>query len=39
MLSLFFFIDRQCRLISIFSPDRDAKLIVSFFKKKKNFFK
>ena len=32
MLSLFFFsIDRLCRLISIFRPDRDAKLIVSFF--------
>ena len=35
MLSLFFSIDRLCRLISIFRPDRDpqrdAKLIVSFF--------
>ena len=39
MLSLYFFIDRLCRLISIFRPDRDAKLIVSFFKKKKNYKK
>ena len=27
MLSLFFFIDRLCRLISIFRPGQDAKLI------------
>ena len=28
MLSLFFFIDRLCRLLSIFRPGQDAKLIV-----------
>ena len=32
MLSLFFFIDRLCRLLSIFRPGQDAKLIVFFFK-------
>ena len=31
MLSLFFFIDRLCRLLSIFRPGQDAKLIVFFF--------
>ena len=38
MLSLFFFIDRPCRLLSIFRPGQDAKLIVFFFSKliKKN---
>ena len=38
MLSLFFFIDRLCRLLSIFRPGQDAKLIVFFFSKliKKN---
>ena len=42
MLSLFFFIDRLCRLLSIFRPSQDAKLIVFFSKlikknkKKKN---
>ena len=30
MLSLFF-IDRLCRLLSIFRPGQDAKLIVFFF--------
>ena len=35
MLSLFFFIDRLCRLLSIFRPGQDAKLIVFFFKLKK----
>ena len=28
MLSLFFFIDRLCRLLSIFRPGQDAKLNV-----------
>ena len=32
MLSLFFFIDRLCRLLSIFRPSQDAKLIVFFSK-------
>ena len=32
MLSLFFFIDRLCRLLSIFRPGQDAKLIVFFSK-------
>ena len=38
MLSLFFFIDRLCRSLSIFRPGQDAKLIVFFFSKliKKN---
>ena len=42
MLSLFFFIDRLCRSLSIFRPGQDAKLIVFFSKlikkniKKKN---
>ena len=39
MLSLFFFIDRLCRLLSIFRPGQDAKLIVFFFfkiKKREN---
>ena len=32
MLSLFFFfIERLCRLLSIFRPGQDAKLIVFFF--------
>ena len=31
MLSLFFFIDRLCRSLSIFRPGQDAKLIVFFF--------
>ena len=31
VIIVFFSIDRLCRLISIFRPDRDAKLIVSFF--------
>ena len=31
MLSLFFFIDRLCRLLSIFRPGQDAKLIVFSF--------
>ena len=41
MLSLFFFIVRLCRLISIFRPGQDAKLIVFFFSKfiKKNLKK
>ena len=41
MLSLFFFIVRLCRLISIFRPGQDAKLIVFFFSKliKKNIKK
>ena len=30
-----FFIDRLCRLLSIFRPGQDAKLIVFFFKIKK----
>ena len=34
MLSLFFFINRLCRLISIFSPGQDAKLIVFSLKNK-----
>ena len=39
MLSLFFFIDRLCRLLSIFRPGQDAKLNVFFsklIKKNKN---
>ena len=32
MLSLFFFIDRLCRSLSIFRPGQDAKLIVFFSK-------
>ena len=36
MLSLFFFIDRLCRLISIFRPGQDAKLIVFLKINKKN---
>ena len=32
MLSLYF-IDRLCRLLSIFRPGQDAKLIVFFFSK------
>ena len=41
MLSLFFFIDRLCRSLSIFRPGQDAKLIVFFFFKliKKNIKK
>ena len=39
MLSLFFFIDRLCRLLSIFRPGQDAKLIVFFFQNKKNIKK
>ena len=41
MLSLFFFIDRLCRLLSILRPGQDAKLIVFFFSKliKKNIKK
>ena len=35
MLSLCFFIDRLCRLLSTFRPGQDAKLIVFFFKNKK----
>ena len=31
VIIVFFSIDRLCRLISIFRPDRDTKLIVSFF--------
>ena len=30
--SFFFFIDRRCRLLSIFRPGQDAKLIVFFSK-------
>ena len=37
MLSLFFFIDRLCRLLSIFRPGQDAKLIVFFFQNKKKY--
>ena len=39
MLSLFFFIDRLCRLLSIFRPGQDAKLIVFFFFKIKKYLK
>ena len=41
MLSLFFFIDRLCRLLSTFRPGQDAKLIFFFFLKinKKNIKK
>ena len=39
MLSLFFFIDRLCRLLSIFRPGQDAKLIVFFFQNKKKILK
>ena len=39
MLSLFFFIDRLCRLLSIFRPGQDAKLIVFFFKINKKEYK
>ena len=39
MLSLFFFIDRLCRLLSIFRPGQDAKLIVFFFFKIKKILK
>ena len=39
MLSLFFFIDRLCRLLSIFRPGQDAKLIVFSLKKKKKDLK
>ena len=39
MLSLFFFIDRLCRLISIFRPGQDAKLIVFLKINKKNLKK
>ena len=35
MLSLFFFIDRLCRLLTIFRPGQDAKLIVFSLKKNK----
>ena len=38
MLS-FFFIDRLCRLLSIFRPGQDAKLIVFFFKINKKEYK
>ena len=38
MLSLFF-IDRLCRLLSIFRPGQDAKLIVFFFKINKKEYK
>ena len=31
MLSLFFFIDRLCRLLPVFRPGQDTKLIVFFF--------
>ena len=39
MLSLFFFIERLCRLLSIFRPGQDAKLIVFFFQNKKKNIK
>ena len=39
MLSLCFFIDRLCRLLSIFRPGQDAKLIVFFFKINKKEYK
>ena len=39
MLSLFFFIDRLCRSLSIFRPGQDAKLIVFFFKINKKEYK
>ena len=39
MLSLFFFIDRLCRLLSIFRPGQDAKLIVFFSKLIKKEYK
>ena len=39
MLSLFFFIDRLCRLISIIRPGQDAKLIVFLKINKKNLKK
>ena len=40
MLSMIFFIDRLCRLLSIFRPGQDAKLIVFFLKiNKKNIKK
>ena len=40
MLSLFFFfIDRLCRLLTIFRPGQDAKLIVFSLKQLKRFKK
>ena len=39
MLSLFFFVDRLCRSLSIFRPGQDAKLIVFFFQINKKEYK